>query len=55
MNGQVPISSLRLNTSLNCSTFSKNSSLCFSSNTESNNEGIDLWENVSNYLFVLGP
>ena len=35
MNGQVPISSLRLNTSVNCSTFSKNSSLPFSSNTES--------------------
>ena len=35
MNGQVPISSLRLNTSVNCSTFSKNSSLPFSSNMES--------------------
>ena len=35
MNGQVPISSLRLNTSVNCSTFAKNSSLPFSSNTES--------------------
>ena len=35
MNGQVPISSLRLNTSVNCSTLSKNSSLPFSSNTES--------------------
>ena len=35
MNGQVPISSLRLNTSMNCSTFSKNSSLAFLPNTES--------------------
>ena len=35
MNGQVPISSLRLNTSVNYPTFSKNSSLPFSSNTES--------------------
>ena len=35
MNGQVPISSLRLNTSVNCSTFARNSSLPFSSNTES--------------------
>ena len=35
VNGQVPISSLRLNTSVNCSTFSKNSSLPFLSNTKS--------------------
>ena len=35
MNGQVPISSLRLNMSVNCLAFSKNSSLPFSSNTES--------------------
>ena len=35
MNGQVPISSLRLNTSVNCSTFIRNSSFSFSSNTES--------------------
>ena len=35
MNGQVPISSLRLKTSVNCSTFAKISSLPFSSNTES--------------------
>ena len=35
MNGQVPISSLRLNTSVNCSTLSRNSSLHFSSYTES--------------------
>ena len=35
MNGQVPISSLRLKTSVNFSTFAKNSSLPFSSNTES--------------------
>ena len=30
MNGQVPISSLRLYMSVNCSTFAKNSSLPFS-------------------------
>ena len=35
MNGQVPISSVRLKTSANCLTFAKNSSLPFSSNTES--------------------
>ena len=35
MNGQVPISSLRLNTSVNYLTFAKNSSFPFSSNTES--------------------
>ena len=35
MNGQVPISSQRLNTSVNCLTFAKNSFLPFSSNTES--------------------
>ena len=34
MKGQVPISSLRLNTSVNCSTFVKNSYFSFSSNTE---------------------
>ena len=35
MNGQVPISSLRLKMSVNCSTFVRNSSVPFSSNTES--------------------
>ena len=35
MNGQVPISSLRLKISVNCSTLIRNSSLPFSSNTES--------------------
>ena len=35
MNGQVPITSLRLKMSVNCSTFVRNSSLSFSSNTES--------------------
>ena len=35
MNGQVPISSLRLKMSVNCSMFVKNSSVPFLSNTES--------------------
>ena len=35
INGQVPISSLRLNTSVNSSTFVKNSSFSFSFNIES--------------------